>query len=198
MTSIAVRKTDRIARPLKVLVPLIKDDLARGDAAGMEYYRRAGDKLREARPQVAPHKWSRFLEQNFHISKMTAWRHMRASEVAESAEANGKRISADTLLTEVTGEHAQQKDYRQRRAAAWAPFRAATARVDVDHIARERETRDEEVRLHRELALQLIDIGYKALATRLHPDRGGSKDAMSRLNRVRAELKDVAETRRFV
>jgi hypothetical protein len=51
--------------------------------------------------------------------------------------------------------------------------------------------------LHRDLALELIDIGFKALATRLHPDRGGSKDAMRRLNRVRDELKTVAASRRF-
>jgi hypothetical protein len=42
------------------------------------------------------------------------------------------------------------------------------------------------------LAMQLIDIGYKALATKLHPDKGGSGDAMSRLNEVRDRLKQRA------
>jgi hypothetical protein len=36
------------------------------------------------------------------------------------------------------------------------------------------------------------------MATRLHPDRGGSKYAMARLNCVRDELKSIAKTRRFV
>jgi hypothetical protein len=36
------------------------------------------------------------------------------------------------------------------------------------------------------------------MATRLHPDRGGSRDAMQRLNTVRDELKSIAATRRFV
>jgi hypothetical protein len=31
------------------------------------------------------------------------------------------------------------------------------------------------------LAQQLIDIGYKRLALRLHPDTGGSTEAMTRL-----------------
>jgi hypothetical protein len=40
-----------------------------------------------------------------------------------------------------------------------------------------------------ELALRLIDIGYKALAMKLHPDKGGSQDAMARLNLVRNRLR---------
>jgi hypothetical protein len=32
------------------------------------------------------------------------------------------------------------------------------------------------------------DMGYKALALKLHPDVGGSAEAMSRLNRVRERL----------
>jgi hypothetical protein len=71
-------------------------------------------------------------------------------------------------------------------------------RVNVDRLADERQSRDNEIKLHRELALKLIDLGYRALATRLHPDRGGSRDAMGRLNIVRDELKSIAATRRFV
>jgi curved DNA-binding protein CbpA len=48
--------------------------------------------------------------------------------------------------------------------------------------AKERETQ-------RTLSLQLIDIGYKVLATKLHPDKGGSPEAMARLNQVRDALK---------
>lgn len=60
------------------------------------------------------------------------------------------------------------------------------------------ERRSQLRQAHRELALELVDLGFHALATRLHPDRGGSHDAMVRLNRVREELKRVAQTRRFV
>jgi hypothetical protein len=75
---------------------------------------------------------------------------------------------------------------------------AAADRVNVTHLADERQSREAETKLHRDLAAQLIDLGYRALATRLHPDRGGSKDAMARLNAVRDELKSIAATRRFV
>jgi hypothetical protein len=77
-------------------------------------------------------------------------------------------------------------------------FRRVLRDVARDEFVQERQARDDEIKLHRELAEELIDIGYRALATRLHPDRGGSKDAMSRLNRVRDELKQIAETRRFI
>jgi hypothetical protein len=84
------------------------------------------------------------------------------------------------------------------RRDVWQPLLEATREVDVETVAQERQSRVDEIKLHRDLALELIDIGYKALATRLHPDRGGSKDAMSRLNRVRDELNEVAGNRRYV
>jgi curved DNA-binding protein CbpA len=47
--------------------------------------------------------------------------------------------------------------------------------------------------LEKNLALKLIGIGYKVLSIKLHPDKGGSHDAMRRLNRVRAKLKEAYE-----
>jgi hypothetical protein len=53
--------------------------------------------------------------------------------------------------------------------------------------------RVEEREAQRKLGLQLIEIGYKALASKLHPDKvGGSRDAMTRLNTVRDRLKQSA------
>ncbi len=43
----------------------------------------------------------------------------------------------------------------------------------------------------RKLARHLIDVGYRALALRLHPDMaGGSSEAMTRLSRVRDSLRE--------
>jgi hypothetical protein len=41
----------------------------------------------------------------------------------------------------------------------------------------------------RELIVQLIDAGYRAMAKTLHPDMGGSHDDMTRLTAVRDELR---------
>jgi len=40
----------------------------------------------------------------------------------------------------------------------------------------------------RRMSNQVIDAGYKVMATKLHPDKGGSTEAMQRLNQVRARL----------
>jgi hypothetical protein len=56
--------------------------------------------------------------------------------------------------------------------------------TEAEHrqFAQERQER-------RELAHRIIDIGYKALAKEMHPDKGGSHEAMARLNRARTHLK---------
>ena len=52
-------------------------------------------------------------------------------------------------------------------------------------LAKEREK-------ERELGQRLVDIGYRALAVKLHPDKGGSLEAMITLNRARDHLKRFA------
>ena len=191
-TAVAKRSSNQsIARPLKVLVPLIQEELTAGDSAGLEHYRQAGEMLLEAREQVAAFKWGGWLSKNFTLSRTTAWRYMKLAEVAD---AKPGRFVHETTIHAAIGERPSDS---AKRVGGFQPIREFTARVDTDRLSQERQVRDEEVGLHRELALELIDIGFKALATRLHPDRGGSKDAMRRLNRVRDELKGVAETRRF-
>jgi hypothetical protein len=99
-------------------------------------------------------------------------------------------------MRQMTGH--TDRDRENRQSKQQQDFRRIMRDVARDDFVQERQARDDEVRLHRELAEELVDIGYRALATRLHPDRGGSKDAMSRLNRVRDELKQIAQTRRFI
>jgi hypothetical protein len=114
---------------------------------------------------------------------------MRLANMAEEQD-DFKSASRGQSLFGAIGEN--------RSRSAWRPVHAAADRVNVTHLADERQSREAETKLHRDLAAQLIDLGYRALATRLHPDRGGSKDAMARLNAVRDELKSIAATRRFV
>lgn len=188
------RSPTTIARPLKVLIPLIQADLERGDRAGMEAYADAGKKLIEAKAQVAHGYWSTWLSKNFALADSTSRRYMRLARLRDEHAQNGQRLTVLPSLTEMTGETARRKERRKRDHG----FQSVLRDLETDLYAQEQQTRTDEVRLHREIALELIDVGFKALATRLHPDRGGSKEAMSRLNRVRDELKGVAETRRFV
>lgn len=177
-----------IARPLKTLVPLIQEELTAGNNAGVEHYRRAGEMLLEARAQVAQFKWRKWLSANFHLSHDTATDYMTLAA----------KIAADPSIAERARHSSLRSIVRpNRQPTSDQHWRHTTKDIAVDAFAEARKTRDDEIRIHRDLALELIDIGFKALATRLHPDRGGSKDSMRRLNRVRDELKGVAETRRF-
>ena len=53
------------------------------------------------------------------------------------------------------------------------------------------EREEAERRTQRKLALELTNIGYKALAVKLHPDQGGSTQEMSRLTQVRDQVRTV-------
>jgi hypothetical protein len=187
--NIAVRKTQQIARPIKVLVPLIQSELSTANEAGLEHYRRAGEMLLEAKGsgQILHGSWGRWLSKNFELSRTTAGNYMRLA-----------RLDAVKLLGAGTIEEILGYEPRRKRHAKWKPLHDATDSVDVERLANDKQTRDSEIKLHRELAEKLIDLGYRAMATRLHPDRGGSRDAMQRLNTVRDELKSIAATRRFV
>ena len=56
-----------------------------------------------------------------------------------------------------------------------------------------RRRRVEERKTERDLALKLINAGYRALAAKTHPDRGGSIDVMAKLNAIRDRLKRAVE-----
>jgi Protein of unknown function (DUF3102) len=196
MAATAVAKRERaLSRPLKVLIPLIQADLEQGDRAGMQYYADAGDKLLEAKDQVAHGYWGAWVSKNFHLSSLTAQRYMRLARLRMD---NTQKRRGTTVLPRTLSEMMGDTDRNQKRREAESNYKKVLRDLETDLYSQEKQTRVDEVQLHREIALELIDVGFKALATRLHPDRGGSKEAMARLNVVRRELIGMAKTRRFV
>jgi hypothetical protein len=186
-SAVAVRAKSQIARPLPVLVPLIQEELDDGNRAGLEHYCQAGELLLEAREQVAEFKWGKWLKANFALSRQTAYNYMTLAErIREDPDI--VKVPLQTMWSIV---HPKEQ---KRNAARRAAFKLHKS---VDLFDAARQARAEETRLHRLLAVELIDVGFKALATRLHPDHGGSEMAMRRLNKVRRELRSVAQSRRF-
>lgn len=183
------------ARPLKVLVPLIQAELQMGNNAGREHYRRAGQMLIEAKEQVSRGGWGIWLSKNFELHAKTASVYMRW---ARAHEDNGRATpeAPYASLSQMRGD--TERERKERQSKQNQKFRRLLHDVARDDFVQERQSRDNEIKLHRDLAEELVDLGYRALATKLHPDRGGNKDAMTRLNRVRDELKQFAQTRRFV
>lgn len=193
MTNVATIRKTQIARPLKVLIPLIQTELQRGNSAGQEHYRHAGEMLIEAKDQVGYGGWGRWLSKNFDLSQQHARVYMRWARQYQNEPAG---FEPTVSLREFKGD--TSRDREQRQSKQQQQFRRVLRDVARDDFVQERQERKDELALHQDLALELIEIGYRALATRLHPDRGGTKDAMARLNRVREELKQIAQTRKFI
>ena len=188
-----------IARPLKVLASLIREDLSQAiraeKSAGAPYYIAIGEKLREAKLQfTARGEFFAWVRKNCRFGQRQADMYISLANAELSPE---QRITLQTnesmnlrqTIQELTGN----KNYG--KSAAWrdeVQQNIRKAREDADRWQQEALSRSQEREAMRKLALQLIDIGFKALASKLHPDKGGSKDAMARLNRVRKQLQQHA------
>jgi hypothetical protein len=197
MSSLAVQEEKQVARPLSVLVPLIQKDLEQaGEAAqraSMPYYKSAGDKMLEAKGQLSRGEFIPWLNRNFSISEQTARRYMSFAVATRDIQNEGSpsfsslndfhKQTGSSAYREVTSKKGWHEGVKSNIERA----RAEAQRIKNENLSRQQE-RDEE----RKLALKLIDIGFKVLAKELHPDKGGTRDAMSRLGRVRDRLKSHA------
>jgi hypothetical protein len=85
---------------------------------------------------------------------------------------------------------AELAEIRRRKALADHWHRGEQERLA--RLTEEELRRQQERDAQRELSLRMIDLGYKALAKELHPDKGGSSEAMARLNRARAHTKTMS------
>lgn len=184
-TAVTVVPEAQLARPLDVLVPLIKEDVGMAETAGAEYYRAAGAKLQEARSQVERGRFRKWLHENFAFNVSTAYRWMDLAGKMEFLRARNPEAPPAKTQSEVV-----DKRHPGHRPNWHKPVQQVVDRVNVESLREQIHGRKEEKKLQRALGLQLIDIGYKVLASKLHPDhKGGSEEAMTRLNAVRKLLK---------
>jgi hypothetical protein len=196
MTIPAEHEPTHITRPLKMLVPLIREDLQHASQAAAEaaepYYRAAGEKLIEAKSQMARGDFEPWIKHTFKISPVHARRYMGFARA--TADRENDRVRAFSSFSEYMREEGGDPGYgKVTRKKDWHdPVKQVIDRVNLEALRQESLKRAEERQLQHRLALQLIDIGYKALATKLHPDKGGSREAMARLNAVRNRLKGAA------
>jgi hypothetical protein len=63
------------------------------------------------------------------------------------------------------------------------------SREEYQRLSEAAKKQTQERRAKYELGLELIDRGYKSLAKELHSDKGGTDEAMARLNDVRNHLR---------
>jgi hypothetical protein len=182
------RETKLPVRPLHVLAPLIKKDLVNAEeaskAAGKPYYRAAGEKMIEAQAsgEMSVPALVAWTKRQFGIGRTQTLLYMSYADATAGLSARAEHPSLHKHRVNNLGH--RQTVYPQ----SWhEPVKKVLNRVDVErlNIRAAELKRNEEREAERKLGPQLIDIGYKALATKLDPDKGGSRDAMARLNHVR-------------
>lgn len=180
---VSVREPKAMLRPLKVLVSLIKEDITNGDAAaqraGMPYYRAAGEKLLEAKAQVPRGEWMNWLSQNFelHYNQANVYMNLASKFTARS--------ELPRTISEFETPHREPGHKPQ-----WhAPVKNIFEGISHEQFIAQIDNKMNEKKLRKQMALELIDAGFKMLALKLHPDKGGSDEAMRRLTEVYQELK---------
>src|SRR4029453_15369356 len=115
MTTVATASDTQVARPLRVLVPLIKEELDAGYHAGLEHYRRAGALLIEAKSQLQHGEWRAWLKRNFVLSHETARRYMNLAR--ENQNARSRASFRPRTLSEAVGDF---RKYPERSGALGA------------------------------------------------------------------------------
>jgi hypothetical protein len=200
MSAVTVHDNEKqVARPLRMLVPLIKTDLKHGQEAareaaqqaGMPHYKAAGEKMIEAKSQLGHGEFEPWIKRNFNITSRQAREWMNLARTTSHIQ-NGSALPFSSIR-ETVRETRDNPNYGQ--PASWRgeiDEKVRRAAEQAQRLHDETLSRQQERDAEKKLALQLIDIGFKALASKLHPDKGGSRDAMSRLNRVRDRLKQHA------
>lgn len=185
-----VKSSGEIARPLRILVPLIIKDLEAAKEAAKEaaapHYQGVADKMVEARSQMSYSETVSWARRNFKFGETQTKRYLT---IGRNKEIWGRAHAPKNMEEALRAAGGHQRG-AARGGVGWRePVKEAIGKVNLDAMRQDALARQEERSLQRKLALHLIDIGYKALASKLHPDKGGSKDAMARLNRVREILK---------
>jgi len=172
-TAVHPSDTQRVARPLDVLAPLIQDDLKHAweaaAQAAMPYYIAAGEKLREAKSQLPHGEFTAWIRRHCRVTPRHARTYMALADSTKGE--NGSALPFSSL-----------RDFQRRTGGLKSWERRVSELMNLfgpDAEIRERQRR---------LALEVIDAGYKALSKKLHPDHGGSTEAMKDLNAVRGRL----------
>jgi hypothetical protein len=169
------------------LTRLVKLDAAAGEEKGLDDFARAGRRLKILKQRIAPGQWNKWLRKHFEFSLETARRWMRLAERTASLEAGPVRART---LSQATGDDRPPG----HRPSWYAAAREEHAKREqhakaTAHYTAQREVRWAEKRAVRTRATEIIDAGYRVVAGKYHPDKGGSHAEMSRTNKARDSLR---------
>jgi hypothetical protein len=195
-TKIARVEETQVARPLHVLAPLIRKDLQEekqiAERATMEIKQSIGNKLVEARGWGSYKETVAWCKECFGFGRDQMDAYIALSNTTSSLPGAPAFESIRQFQRDHLGQNRPTAGAVRRDWTAPVDDIAERARRELERIQEAELTRAQEREADQKLALRIIEIGYKVLAKELHPDKGGSRDAMTRLNRVRDRLKQHA------
>jgi hypothetical protein len=166
-----------VARPLKVLVPLIKEDIVElaksKDKAASPYYVAIGEKLLEAKANPEEDTgygyWYIWLKDNFKLSPGTATHYMNyATQVKSLATDKDLTYSEYYKMRRMEGK--KQKNPASARTQADQQNSAGQTTTSAGDAKRQAAKLEKEAL--RKIALKIIDTGYKVLSKKTAPGRG--------------------------
>ena len=213
MKTIDKQAEGHLARPLSELVRLIKADLKEMQNAEDEvlqkelqlhesleqktqkYRMSIGEKLLEAKthPQMKHGQFKPWIATNFpRLNYQSAKEYMgmvQLQKVTGVTFSGPQHYRATKWKKTYAANPTGTANWRNHVQARLDAFEAQKFNIE-----RRESDREKEQKLVNDLALEIISIGYKVLATKMHPDKGtGSHEAMRRLNAARDLLKGVVQ-----
>jgi hypothetical protein len=180
-TATATQDEQPIARPLRELARLIHKDLEAAEHAGMPFYLAAGEKLLEAKSQLPHGEFGPWIKHNLEISRTSAHRYMKLAQANGAQMFHAGNISS---MRDFRRRHLGEDTSRKARPREWTE--------QAKRLLQDGAGRTSDRRAQYDLALKIINTGYRSLAAKLHPDVGGSQIEMATLNRARDHLKQFA------
>src|SRR5262245_1570673 len=133
MSTLAVSAPRTVARPLKVLVPLIQAELDAAFSTAIEHYCAVGAMLLEAKVsgQIAHGEWQRWLTRHFTLSDRTARVYMQAARQRQ----NGSALPFSTTLSEAV-QPGRDASHRSPWVTSVRAIRAEAHRAHEDDSRR--------------------------------------------------------------
>jgi hypothetical protein len=185
------------ARSLDVLVSLIRKEIMQADAAARQasapHWSRIGELLLEAKTHFEHtnefYDWSK---RNFGIGKDQTIKRVAVAVAAETKSRIRNASSLNAALKEMGHSGYRPSGTPKRPWHGDVQSNIDRAKREAKHFLEDARTRQQEREAEKKLAERLIDIGFKVLAKELHPDKGGSRETMARLNLVRKRLMKCA------
>jgi hypothetical protein len=181
-------------RPLDKLKELIMEDLVAAERAGHEYRVAAGEKMLEAQRHFLsnPKGFWAWIVRNFDLGRVQAQRYM--DYAIESNKLASRRRPITQPFESIADFERKRGTLPKGESVPKRPYHDAVnkilSKIDPEALKRESERAREELSEIRNLAEQIVNAGYKVIASKLHPDvKGGSAHAMKLLNAARDRLR---------